>query len=107
ATVHPPNPLFGRLWERLDEYLRRRASTEIKVSESSDKGSLKTRLIDAVENLLKNPAFAPAEPLDIPDAAVLMAADGYGRGLVKGKRGREKVVVHTRDAQKSFTFPKE
>ena len=41
------------------------------------------------------------------DAAILMAADGYGRGKVVGEENGEEVVVKTSDSQKSFSHDKE
>jgi hypothetical protein len=44
------------------------------------------------------------EPLleGVGDAALLMAADGYGRGRVKGLEGAHEAVIRTSDNQKSF-----
>ena len=46
------------------------------------------------------------EPLldGVGDAALLMAADGYGRARVKGVEDGREVVVRTSENQKSFLF---
>lgn len=37
AKVHPPNPLFGRLWGSLDEYVKKRQADEVSVRERTEK----------------------------------------------------------------------
>jgi hypothetical protein len=46
-------------------------------------------------------------PIDLTDSAVLMAADGYGKGTVVGQKNGERRVIRTSDSQKSFPFPKD
>lgn len=47
AKVHPPNPLFGRLWENLDAYVKKRQAEEVSVREKAKKSSgLSTQLLD-------------------------------------------------------------
>ena len=107
AKVHPPNPLFGRLWGSLDKYVKRRQAEEISVREITNKPQgLSTQLIALIENILKNPKFEPTEEPDITDAALLMAADGYGSGKAIGTEDGHEVVVKTSDSQKSFLFEK-
>ena len=43
---------------------------------------------------------------DISDAALLMAADGYGHAKVEGKSDGGILVIKTKDNQKSFQFDK-
>lgn len=46
AKVHPPNPLFGRLWESLDEYVKKRQADEVSVRETTEKpNGLSTQLL--------------------------------------------------------------
>ena len=45
--------------------------------------------------------------VDITDAAMLMAADGYGHGKIIGEQNGEEVVIRTSDTHKSFLFAKE
>jgi hypothetical protein len=107
ATVHPPNPLFGRLWKPLNDYLKKRNATEVRVREAAAAGGLKTDLALTVTQLVEHPDEAPTIELSITDSAVLMAADGYGHGSISGTQNGEKVLIRTQDAQKSFQFPKD
>lgn len=107
AKVHPPNPLFGRLWGSLDEYVRRRQAEEVVVKESTSKPEgLETKLLELMEKILSNPKFEPEEEPDITDAAILMAADGYGSGKAIGTENGQEVVIRTSESQKSFLFDK-
>lgn len=108
AKVHPPNPLFGRLWGSLDAYVKKRQADEVSVRETTEKSKgLSTQLLVLIQNILENPKYEPKEVPDITDAAMLMAADGYGSGKAIGTEGDHKVVVRTSESQKSFLFEKE
>lgn len=108
AKVHPPNPLFGRLWESLDKYVQKRQADEVSVRETTEKPSgLSTQLLVLIQNILENPKYQPDVEPDITDAAVLMAADGYGNGKAVGTEGEHEVVVRTSESQKSFLYEKE
>lgn len=108
AKVHPPNPLFGRLWGSLDAYVKKRHADEVSVRETTEKpNGLSTQLIVLIQNILENPKYEPKEVPDITDAAMLMAADGYGSGKAIGTEGEHHVVVRTSESQKSFLFEKE
>jgi hypothetical protein len=108
ARVHPPNPLFGRLWGSLNRYIKERNASEVSVRETQDDGAgLITKLTMLVESILKNPHYEPNGDVPIADAAMLMAADGYGTGRVVGDQDGEEVVIRTSDTQKSFLFSKE
>jgi len=105
AKVYPPNPLFGRLWKDLEKYIKKRRASEVSVKESSDlKNGLKTNIVVLLKNIMENPQFEPDKPADITDAAMLMAADGYGRGKVIGIDHDSEVVIRTADTKKSFLF---
>lgn len=108
ATVHPPNPLFGRAWKNLQEYLVRRNSTELTLKEKGIEGKpLKTDLAKHVAAVLRqseNKPYIPESPLDLPDAAVLMAADGYGQGQVVGTDNGSLVTIRTTETHKSFLY---
>lgn len=107
ARVHPPNPLFGRLWGSLDKYVKKRQAEEISVRESTDKPQgLSTQILVLIQRILENPKYEPNEEPDITDAALLMAADGYGNGKAVGIEGGHEVVVRTAESQKSFLFEK-
>lgn len=107
AVVHPPNPLFGRLWAPLRDYLKKRNATEVRVNESSDTGSLNTELVTLVTETLNEKSPEAKNEIGLTDAALLMAADGYGNGAVIGKKKGETVVIHTSDTQTNFPFPKD
>ncbi|BBQ28542.1 MULTISPECIES: hypothetical protein [Aeromonas] len=109
GTVSPPNPLFGRLWGELNDYISKRNASEVTVKESSSKLSgIKSKLIELMDGIMKSKDYVPETPADIGDAVILMAADGYGRGKVSGiSDDGEEVVIKTSDTQKSFLFPKD
>jgi hypothetical protein len=107
ATVQPPNPLFGLLWGNLKEYLARRNAAEMKVREKATNGHglrspLPTRLRDHIDRT--SDEQGEADPLELVDAAVLMAADGYGHAKVTGSVSERRVIVRTRETQVSFEF---
>lgn len=105
ATVYPPNPLFGRLWGSLNEYINRRNASEVSVKEQTTKSEgIKSQVIDLMDKILESPNYEPIASPEIGDAAILMAADGYGRGKVVGIENGEEVVIKTSDTQKSFLF---
>lgn len=110
ATVHPPNPLFGRSWAGLREYMRARRTSEVHVREVAlPDESLQTSVPQIASTLLGTPgteAIRTLEPLGnyesmFADAAVLMAADGYGKARIEGQRAGRKVIVRTLDSQVS------
>lgn len=108
AKVFPPNPLFGPCWKSLSEYLRKRNLKEASIREYSDSG-IQTRVKD-IATAVSNPsggsenAKTLMEPLldGVGDAALLMAADGYGRAKVAGREADKFVVIRTSENQKSF-----
>ncbi|WP_228874359.1 hypothetical protein [Paraburkholderia saeva] len=108
ARVHPPNPLFGRLWGSLNNYVAQRNASEVILKETQDSGAgLVTKIAELVTRILENSNYQPDFDVAIGDAAVLMAADGYGSGRVVGEQDGEEVTIRTSDAQKTFLFSKE
>lgn len=108
VRVHPPNPLFGRLWASLKEYVDRRNASELLLEETSkDSAPLETNITYLMRNLAQNPNFQPEKIPDITDAAILMAADGYGHGKVVGRRNGEIRVVTTSKTKKNFSADKD
>lgn len=109
ATVMPPNPLFGPCWESLYEYMKKRKLTEASIKEQADAG-IETRLKEIATAVLNErqpwQMVELMEPLlgGVGDAALLMAADGYGRARVKGVEDGRAVVIRTSENQKSFMF---
>lgn len=47
--------------------------------------------------------YVPNAPLPVGDAAILMAADGYGNGMVKGIRRDEIITIKTSETIKNFS----
>lgn len=108
ARVHPPNPLFGRLWSSLNSYVAQRNASEVSVKETQDsRKGLATQISELVSRILENSEYEPEFDVAIGDAAILMAADGYGSGRVVGEQDGEEVTIRTSDAQKTFLFSKE
>lgn len=108
ATVYPPNPLFGRLWGSLNEYIDSRNASEVAIKEQTSKPKgLKSKIVELMDRIMESPEYEPEEVPAIGDAAILMAADGYGRGKVVGVEDGDEVVIKTSDTQKSFLHEKE
>lgn len=109
ARVQPPNPLFGICWKSLHKYMTERRAAVVSVKEESpaERGGLSTEIQDLMLKVLAKKFDAIGVP-SMTDAALLMAADGYGRGQVIGIDGDStQVIVRTTDTQKSFLFAKE
>ncbi|MEK6760195.1 MAG: hypothetical protein AABY51_10530, partial [Deltaproteobacteria bacterium] len=114
AKVYPPNPLFGRLWESLNDYVKKRNASELAVKETSENGKgtgIQTKIAELMSTILEEQGRAQIAdeiaPADITDAALLMAADGYGHGKVTGIKNGSKIVIRTSETQKNFLFSKE
>lgn len=108
VTVSPPNPLFGWLWKSLKQFLEERRTTTLKINEESEKKEgLKTQIPEIMKRLEANDFFQTNMEIPLPDAALLMAADGYGKGKIIGENSEKEIIeVKTEDAQKSFLFEK-
>lgn len=63
---------------------------------------LATDIAKLVSRILENREYEPEKDVAIGDAAILMAADGYGSGRVVGDQHGEEVVIRTSDTQKAF-----
>lgn len=110
ARVSPPNPLFSPLWESLEKYLRSRNTDRMTIVEDAQEAeTLKTdlpKLVEATSLQTEDDPFIPDVEVPIGDAAVLMAADGYGSGVVRGKRDGETIVIKTAETALNFAFEK-
>jgi len=98
AKVNPPNPSFGHLWKELDEYMRIRNTDEVTIEEKSD-NQIQTNLQIYVQLIASGANLREAvnTPPAIGDAAILMAADGYGNGKIEGKCNGFKTIINTKD----------
>lgn len=109
AKVHPPNPLFGDRWAKLKDYMVRRNAEEVAIREKSRDGvGINTQLMAIMQNLLNHSKTSSESDstIGITDAAMLMAADGYGQGKIIGEQQGQEVVIRTSDTHKSFLFSK-
>jgi hypothetical protein len=120
ATINPPNPLFSPLWKPLRDYLRERDTHEMRIEEKNkNKSPIKTKIVDIIQRIIEIGAAKISrkdkesnlieEPVPtITEAALLMAADGYGKGKISGIDTSKKiVVVRTAETTKSFIFSKD
>lgn len=116
ARVHPPNPLFGAAWESLRNYLRRRNLSKVQIQEESEaEGTIGTNIHRIARLVLENPNVNPEEIRELlepfagglGDAAVLMAADGYGRAKIEGQKNNERVIMRTEENQIAFKFERD
>lgn len=110
AKVSPPNPLFGPLWSSLKDYLIERNTDRMTIIENSPEAqSLETDLPKIVQSAADQESideYFTEDEIPIGDAAILMAADGYGHGSVKGVHEDEVVTIKTSDTAKNFSFSK-
>jgi hypothetical protein len=109
ATVKPPNPLFGPLWGSLKKYLKDRETARMTVQEVSEDGHfIRTKLPTHVKKVAEQTIDKPykTEQLPIGDAAILMAADGYGSGHVKGTQEGNSITIKTSETIKNFNYLK-
>jgi len=110
AKVSPPNPLFGPLWKPLKEYLAKRNTDTMQIIEDAPESEpLNTDLSKHVKSISEQTIdnqYILSEDLPIGDAAILMSADGYGNGTVKGKQNGETIIIKTSETRKHFTFDK-
>lgn len=110
ATVSPPNPIFGPLWKDLKSYLAQRRTDRMKIQEESvDDHTIKTNLPSLVKDISEKKSIDTVltQKVDIGDAAILMAADGYGTGVVKGIQKGEYITIKTSETIKNFSFLKD
>jgi len=113
ATVRPPNPLFGPCWKSLSDYIKKRDLDTVQIREESATG-ISTNVQQIAHAIETRSDSAPIllgmmEPLldGVGDAALLMAADGYGRARVIGVEETRTVTIRTSDNQKSFMVANE
>lgn len=107
ATVNPPNPLFGHLWESLEKYLKTRNLNELKLNEKAKNKPINSRLLDLLMAINENKNLSTIDPNDvgIGDAAILMSIDGYGSATIEGKSGQRFITIRTNQKSVQFHFP--
>lgn len=110
-NIFPPNPMFGPLWESLKEYLISRNTDKLSVTEESIESlPIKTdlpALVEGVANQTESTPLVLDKPVPFADAAILMAADGYGSGIVTGQEADGQwVTIKTSETVKNFTLTK-
>lgn len=109
AKVNPPNPLFGPLWGPLKDYLKKRKAENFKIEEvAKTNETIESKIPQYIDLIDKGKAF-PQEgkfEIDLSDAAILMAADGYGEGIVEGKVGNKIITIKTSETVRNFVFDK-
>ncbi len=110
AQVHPPNPLYSPLWRSISEYMRDRGAATLELQERAQRDEgLETQLPELARQVSSGAEVeAKADSIEgliessesrLTDAAILMASDGYGKGVVYGSEGERKVVIRTRETQ--------
>lgn len=108
ANIVPPNPLYGICWEELKDYLKSRNAAEVQIKEVEQNNiGINTDIKLLISSIINDPEYKLTKPPAIGDAAILMAADGYGKGKVIGVREGKEIVIRTMDTQRSFLLNKE
>jgi len=93
AKVRPSNPQYSPLYEDLQKYLKERNSSNISIEESGDSGQgLLSKLQESIKKVLGKRKLSP---IPIADAAVIMAADGYGKAEVTGINNEQPLTITT------------
>lgn len=109
ARVFPPNPLFGDLWKDLEEYLSSRLTGELDIKETATKDmEIRSSLSFIINKLAEGVNLGKISEIGktpMGDAAILMAADGYGEGLIEGETSEKKIItIKTSETVKNFKF---
>lgn len=111
ARVSPPNPLFGPLWKSLKDYLAQRNADKMTLIEDAPVSeTLDTQLPDLVRRAAEQSpgvVYDPERQVPIGDAAILMSADGYGVGKIRGRLKGEVVVIKTSETAMTIAFSKD
>lgn len=111
AKVSPPNPLYGPLWKPLKDYLKKRNTDNMQIVEDAPIGQeISTdlpkyvKMATSLDNTEENNSL---DNFPIGDIAILMAIDGYGNGVIKGKQGNKVMTIKTSETIKTFNFKKD
>lgn len=110
ARISPPNPLFSPLWKSLETYLRSRNTDRMLITEDAPESEALDSelpvLVAEASVQTEEIQYIPEGDVAIGDAAILMAADGYGNGTIRGRRDEETVVIKTSETAMNFSFEK-
>jgi len=109
VTVNPPNPLYGRFWKSLKEYLKKRNATELQIKETNENYNLKTLIQELIKVLLKNDKneieqFLKLNDISLLDAAILMSLDGYGNARIDGQVNGQHAFIKTHEKLMHFSL---
>lgn len=111
SRVSPPNPLFGPLWESLKNYLIQRNADRLNLTENAGPGEVLHSVLPELASSLTETAQYPeselSSPIPVGDAAILMAVDGYGTGVIRGRIDRDTVVIKTSETIANFSFDRD
>lgn len=111
SRVSPPNPLFGPLWENLKNYLIQRNADRLNLTENAGPGeALHSMLPELTSKYAETAQYPDSEffsPIPVGDAAILMAVDGYGTGIIRGRIDSDTVVIKTSETIANFNFDKD
>ena len=109
ATVNPPNPLFGRFWESLKEYLKKRNATELQIKEINKDKNLKTAIKELIMLILNKDEkeielYLKSNDISLLDSAILMSLDGYGNGRIDGYIKNQYIFIKTHEKVMHFSL---
>jgi hypothetical protein len=112
ATVNPPNPLFGKLWESLKNYLEERNATELRIQEWSKNEVLNTQIKKLIRLIIEDnkqeiEKCIKEQKLSDLDLAILMSLDGYGSGRIDGKSSGQYSFIKTHEKIIHFSVAKD
>jgi hypothetical protein len=111
SRVSPPNPLFGPLWENLKKYLIQRNADRLNLTENAGPGEVLQSMLPELASSYTETAQYPSPdlltPIPVGDAAILMAVDGYGAGIIRGRIRGDTVVIRTSETIANFSFDKD
>ncbi len=112
SKVNPPNPLFGKFWEPLKNYLIGRNADEVVFKEVSKSGELFTRIKEILELLMNGTKeeiedYINSNDISLVDTSILMSLDGYGDGNIIGKENNKMTKIKLHEKTLNFSIPKD
>jgi hypothetical protein len=112
ARIVPPNPHFGPFWASLKKYLEKRNLNRVLHRERAEHDeSIESELVSLIKREIANnnqenieKSINEMENPDFGDAAILMAADGYGNARISGISKGRSISIETKDTNITTTF---